>query len=96
MQSDQLKKLTSSLVVYGDTPKYTAMAKTVGLPVAIAVELILEKRIKLKGVQIPTIEEIYIPILKKLENFGITFVWKNQFKLINSSGIITSIVYLYD
>ena len=74
LQSDQLKKLTSSLVVYGDTPKYTAMAKTVGLPVAIAVELILEKRIKLKGVQIPTIEEVYIPILKKLENFGITFV----------------------
>ena len=74
LQSDQLKKLTSSLVVYGDTPKYTAMAKTVGLPVAIAVELILEKRIKLKGVQIPTIEEVYIPILKKLENFGISFV----------------------
>ena len=74
LQSGQLKKLTSSLVVYGDTPKYTAMAKTVGLPVAIAVELILEKKIKLKGVQIPTIEEVYIPILKKLENFGITFV----------------------
>ena len=45
LQSDQLKKLTSSLVVYGDTPKYTAMAKTVGLPVAIAVELILEKEL---------------------------------------------------
>ena len=74
LQSGQLKKLTSSLVVYGDTPKYTAMAKTVGLPVAIAVELILEKRIKLKGVQIPTIEEVYIPILNMLENFGISFV----------------------
>ena len=45
MQSDQLKKLTSSLVVYGDTPKYTAMAKTVGLPVLLAVELILEKKL---------------------------------------------------
>tara|TARA_B100001093_G_scaffold520511_1_gene617302 strand:+ start:117775 stop:119097 length:1323 start_codon:yes stop_codon:yes gene_type:complete len=74
MQSGQLKKLTSSLVVYGDTPKYTAMAKTVGLPVAIAVELILENKIKLKGVQIPTIEEIYIPVLNMLENFGISFV----------------------
>ena len=45
LQSDQLKKLTSSLVVYGDTPKNTAMAKTVGLPVAIAVELILENKL---------------------------------------------------
>ena len=50
------------------------MAKTVGLPVAIAVELILENKIKLKGVQIPTIEEVYIPILNMLENFGISFV----------------------
>tara|TARA_B100000900_G_scaffold60112_2_gene45584 strand:+ start:4379 stop:5701 length:1323 start_codon:yes stop_codon:yes gene_type:complete len=74
IQSGQLKKLTSSLVVYGDTPKYTAMAKTVGLPVAIAVELILENKIKLKGVQIPTIEEVYIPVLNMLENFGISFV----------------------
>ena len=34
----------------------------------------LENKIKLKGVQIPTIEEIYIPILNMLENFGISFV----------------------
>ena len=50
------------------------MAKTVGLPVAIAAKLILNGKIKLKGVKIPTVKDIYIPILKELEENGINFV----------------------
>ncbi len=73
-------KVDSSLVVYGDTPVYTAMAKTVGLPVAIATSLILKQKIKSKGVQIPTIKEIYKPILKELENNGINFI-ENEYKI---------------
>ena len=50
------------------------MAKTVGLPVAIAVKLILNKTIKLKGVQIPTSKEIYAPVLNELAKNGINFI----------------------
>ncbi len=65
--------LRSSLVVKGDDAVHTAMAKTVGLPAAIAAKLILNNKIKLKGVQIPVHKEIYEPVLKELESFGIIF-----------------------
>ena len=66
-------KLLSSLIVKGDDNIHTAMAKTVGLPVGIITKLILEDKIKLKGVQTPTVEEIYEPLLKELETLGIRF-----------------------
>ena len=50
------------------------MAKTVGLPVSIATKLILNGEIKSTGVKIPTIKDIYIPVLKELEENGINFV----------------------
>ena len=65
------KQIQSSLCVEGDDPVYTAMAKTVGLPVAIAATLILQNQISIKGVVIPIHKEIYEPVLKELENFGI-------------------------
>ena len=68
------QKLNSSLVVFGDDQRNTAMAKTVGLPVAIAVKLILNNTITLKGVQIPTSKEIYQPVLDELEKNGINFI----------------------
>ena len=68
------KKLNSSLLVFGDDPIYTSMAKTVGLPVAIAAKLILTGKIKSTGVKIPTTKDIYIPVLKELEENGINFV----------------------
>ncbi len=71
---DTTQKLNSSLVVFGDDQRNTAMAKTVGLPVAIAVKLILNKKIDLKGVQIPTQKEIYDPVLQELANNGISFI----------------------
>ena len=67
-------KLDSSLVVKGDDSIYTAMAKTVGLPAAIAARLILSGKISGRGVKIPVEKEIYIPILKELDNMGISFV----------------------
>ena len=66
-------KLTSSLVVIGDDEEHTAMAKTVGLPLAITVKNFLTGKFKLAGVQIPTIEEIYEPLLVELEELGIAF-----------------------
>jgi len=74
LQSGEQKRLNSSLVVFGEDPRYTAMAKTVGLPVAIATKLILNGEIKSKGVKIPTTKDIYIPVLKELEENGINFI----------------------
>jgi saccharopine dehydrogenase-like NADP-dependent oxidoreductase len=65
--------LTSSMVAIGDDPVNTAMAKTVGLPLAIAVKMVLTGQIRLTGTHIPTIKEIYDPVLKELETYGIRF-----------------------
>lgn len=73
----RLYELTSSLVVTGDDELHTAMAKTVGLPLAIAVKNFLNGQIKMKGVQVPIGKDIYEPILNELsEKFGITFINK--------------------
>ena len=69
-------QIESSLVVVGENQTYTAMAKTVGLPVAIAAIKILKKEIKTPGVQIPISKEVYEPILKELEKCGIEFIEK--------------------
>ena len=74
MQNGERKKLNSSLLVFGDDPRYTSMAKTVGLPVAIATKLILNGAIKSTGVRIPTTKDIYVPVLKELEENGINFI----------------------
>jgi len=67
-------KLKSSLVLKGKDQLNTAMSMTVGLPVAIAAELILTDKIKMSGVKIPIDKEIYLPVLDKLKEFGIDFV----------------------
>lgn len=69
----RVRKIISSLVVKGEDATYTAMAKTVGLPVGIAVKLILNGQLKLIGVKIPTLKEIYVPVLEELGNYGIRF-----------------------
>ena len=74
VENGQQNKLNSSLLVFGDDPRYTSMAKTVGLPVAIATKLILSGEIKSTGVKIPTTKDIYIPVLKELSENGINFV----------------------
>ena len=66
-------QIESSLVVLGENQTYTAMAKTVGLPVAIAALKILKGEIKTPGVQLPISKEVYEPILKELEKYGIKF-----------------------
>ena len=65
--------LSSSLVVTGDDTNHTAMSKTVGLPLGIATKLFLNGQIQLTGSHIPTVKEIYDPILKELEGFNICF-----------------------
>lgn len=67
------RQIESSLIVLGDDLTYTGMAKTVGLPVAIAAKLILNGTISTPGVHVPTTKEIYDPVLNELENYGIIF-----------------------
>ena len=69
----QQKQIDSKMVCIGDDQTYTAMAKTVGLPVAIAALAILNKKITTPGVQLPTRKEVYLPILSELEKYGIHF-----------------------
>jgi saccharopine dehydrogenase (NADP+, L-glutamate forming) len=69
----QRRKLNSQLVVEGEDSIRTAMAKTVGLPLAMAAILVLQNKISLRGVQIPTQKEIYEPVLAELEKEGIVF-----------------------
>eukprot|EP01114_Cavostelium_apophysatum_P004449 TRINITY_DN1468_c0_g1_i1.p1 TRINITY_DN1468_c0_g1~~TRINITY_DN1468_c0_g1_i1.p1 ORF type:complete len:915 (+),score=233.25 TRINITY_DN1468_c0_g1_i1:173-2917(+) len=69
---------TSTLVAHGDSHSM-AMAKTVGLPIAIAAELVLDGLIKTPGVIGPMSPEIYRPVLKELANSGIRFVHKSTF-----------------
>ncbi len=66
-------QIDATMVAIGEDRTYTAMAKTVGLPVAIATLQILNGKIKTPGIQIPTSKEVYQPILKELEEYGIVF-----------------------
>ncbi|MCX7547015.1 saccharopine dehydrogenase NADP-binding domain-containing protein [Xanthomarina sp. F1114] len=66
-------QIDSTMVTLGEDKVYTSMSKTVGLPVAIATLAILNEQIVTPGVQIPINKEVYEPILKELESYGIVF-----------------------
>ncbi|WP_417213107.1 saccharopine dehydrogenase family protein [Bizionia sp.] len=66
-------QIDSTMVTIGEDQTYTAMAKTVGLPVAIATLAILNETITTPGVQMPITKEVYGPILQELETYGIAF-----------------------
>jgi len=65
--------LKSTLIVKGEDSTRTAMAKTVGLPIGIAAKLILLGKIKLTGLHIPILPEIYAPVLHELKANNIEF-----------------------
>ena len=69
----ELRMLESSMVTKGQDKEETAMARTVGLPVGIAVRHVLNGTIQSPGVQIPIKRAIYEPILQELAGQGITF-----------------------
>lgn len=69
----QQTEIQASLVVEGQDQRYTAMAKTVGLPVAIAAKMVLNGTITERGVLLPLKPAIYDPILDELEAHGIVF-----------------------
>ncbi len=73
--------LTSTLIAYGEPGGASAMARTVSLPAAIGVDLILRGEITALGVQVPVTPNLYQPILAGLEELGIKCVEKSEPKL---------------
>jgi saccharopine dehydrogenase-like NADP-dependent oxidoreductase len=71
-------QIDSSMVTIGEDQTYTAMSKTVGLPVAIASLKILNKEITTPGVLRPIAKEVYEPILEELETYGVIFKEENK------------------
>jgi saccharopine dehydrogenase-like NADP-dependent oxidoreductase len=60
--------IRSRLLDYGTLKTDTSVARTVALPAAVGVKMILEGKITVKGVYRPVLPEIYIPIMNTLEN----------------------------
>lgn len=75
-QNGQKEHIVSTLIAFGEPESYSAMARTVSLPAAIAVDLILRGVVTATGVQIPVTPGLYEPILAGLKELGIEFVEK--------------------
>lgn len=71
MVENQKREIQSHLILKGVDSVHTAMAKGVGLPLAIAVKLLLEGKLKQRGVCLPVDKEIYLPLLSELSTLGI-------------------------
>ena len=65
------REIQASMVVMGENSVQTAMAKAVGIPLAIAAKLLLMGKILQRGVVIPVSKEIYEPVLSELKTVGI-------------------------
>lgn len=68
----------SSLIEIGDKNGFSAMSITVGVPSAIGAELVLQGRIKERGVLRPIYKDIYLPTLALLEKAGIRLVEEDE------------------
>ncbi len=77
-QSRRKRKLTSTLVIKGQNSADTAMSKLVGLPLGIFVKLLMLGKISTTGVSIPTMPEVYEPIMKELEGYGVKFTEREE------------------
>ncbi len=72
-KSNEDKMIVSAMAYIGENQEKTAMAVTVGLPLAITTKLLLTGKINLTGVNLPVHKQIYEPVLDELEKFNINF-----------------------
>jgi len=63
--------IKSSMLDFGSPSTNTSIARTVALPAAIAVKMILDKKIDVIGVHRPVIPQIYTPVLDELKSLGV-------------------------
>jgi saccharopine dehydrogenase (NADP+, L-glutamate forming) len=76
-QDGKKETRTSTLVDYGDPKGYSSMARLVGVPCGVACLMVLDGRIKEKGILAPVTWELAEPLLKELkENWGIELIEK--------------------
>uniref|UniRef100_A0A2I3H9W3 Alpha-aminoadipic semialdehyde synthase, mitochondrial n=1 Tax=Nomascus leucogenys TaxID=61853 RepID=A0A2I3H9W3_NOMLE len=78
--SGHLEHKTIDLVAYGDINGFSAMAKTVGLPTAMAAKMLLDGEIGAKGLMGPFSKEIYGPILERIKAEGIIYTTQSTIK----------------
>jgi len=67
------EKIKSTMIHYGEKAGFTSMAKSVGLPAALVVKLLLTGKLSLTGCHMPTHPDIYVPVMKELEDEGFKF-----------------------
>ena len=70
---DRRERITAIMVDYGIPNGDSSMARTVSLPAAIGARMVLDDRIKIRGVRIPIEPNIYNPILSELARLDIAF-----------------------
>lgn len=69
-----IERLESSLIEYGQPGGFSAMARTVGYPAAVAAEMIADGKVSMFGVIAPVTPQLYNPLLTRLEEVaGIRF-----------------------
>jgi len=73
-QQRKRRKMTSTLVMKGTNSEETAMSRLVGLPLGIFVKLRMMGKISTTGVNIPTMPEVYEPVMAELEDNGVKFM----------------------
>ena len=74
MPDKPMERIQSTLIDRGIPGGDTSMARTVGYPVGICARMVAEDKIRLRGVHIPVLAEIYDPVLNELEKMDIRFV----------------------
>ncbi len=72
-QGNRKECVTAIMLDYGIPDGDSSMARTVSLPAAIGVRMLMDGRLKERGVHVPVIPAIYTPILKELQELGISF-----------------------
>lgn len=74
MHRERKIKLTSTMVLKGENREYSAMAKTVGLPMGVLARMVLNGKItRPAGVVIPNMPSVYKPVMTELHHHGILF-----------------------
>ena len=72
-ENHRKERITSTMIHYGEKAGFSSMAKSVGLPAALVVKLLLTEKLPLTGCHIPTHPAIYQPLLRELEEEGFVF-----------------------
>ncbi|MBX2890275.1 MAG: saccharopine dehydrogenase NADP-binding domain-containing protein [Saprospiraceae bacterium] len=77
-QQRKKRKRTSTLIMKGENGIETAMSRLVGLPLGIFVKLLMLGKISTTGVSIPTMPEVYEPVMQELEEYGVKFIEQEE------------------